>query len=73
MTCSLCENQVINKTPVYHEFQGKPITRRGLRSFHSFTNRSSKNWSISSFDAIYEHYFGRVGRPHRVQFAVAQT
>jgi hypothetical protein len=35
MACSLCENQVINKTPVYHESQGKP-TRRGLRLFHSF-------------------------------------
>jgi hypothetical protein len=42
-------------------------------SMTSRTNRSSKNWSISSFDAIYEHYFGRVGRPHRQHFAVAQT
>jgi hypothetical protein len=37
------------------------------------SNRSSKNWSISSFDAIYEHYFGRVGRPHRLQFTASQT
>jgi hypothetical protein len=40
MACSLCENQVINKTPVYHVFQGKPKQGAGLRSFHSFKLRN---------------------------------